>query len=113
MAVDPIPTSLEAAIQPEQFSTKDLQHQVMSLRIAPNVDTPSEPQSKRRKVSEESRSLRQVTSRIYNMLQIEPKEDLLGLGDELWYALLPVHSRIMLTILAIASLHSLNMNSAR
>lgn len=108
-----MPTSLETAIQPEQFSTKDLGNQVMSLHIAPDRNTPSEPRSKRRKVSDESRSLPQVTSRIYDILRMEPKADLAGLGDALWCVLLPSRGCLVLTVLATAFLSFMSANNAK
>ncbi len=90
MVADPKPSSLEAVIQPEKFSAEDLRHQVMSLCIATDGKNPSEPQSKRRKVTEEPRSLLRVISAIYDIFRIEPEADLTALDDVLQYVF---HSR--------------------
>ncbi|RYP77529.1 hypothetical protein DL771_001102 [Monosporascus sp. 5C6A] len=83
VTVDPAPTSLGSTLLPDQFATDDLRHQVRSLHIAANENSPNEPQLKRRKVAEELKSLSRITSNIYAILQIEPKEGLAGLDGVL------------------------------
>ena len=76
---------MEAPTRPEQFTNEDLRSRVASLPLATNDQVPSEPQSKRRKVSDESRSLPSIIARLYDVLKVEPKADLSGLDDELQY----------------------------
>ncbi|RYP19412.1 hypothetical protein DL765_003385 [Monosporascus sp. GIB2] len=46
VTVDPAPTSLGSSLQPDQFATDDLRHQVKTLQIAANINAPNEPQLK-------------------------------------------------------------------
>ncbi|RYP22475.1 hypothetical protein DL767_009047 [Monosporascus sp. MG133] len=46
VTVDPAPTSLGSALQPDQFATDDLRHQVKSLQIAADENARNEPQLK-------------------------------------------------------------------
>lgn len=74
---------------------------------------PREPQSKRRKVSDESRSLPKIISRIYDMLQVEPEADLTGLDEVLRCVFLRYgrYGYMLLTALETAFLNSMSLNS--
>lgn len=75
---DPLPTSLTSAVIPDDFENDELRQQFKMLRVGTEENLTVESHSKRRKVTNESRTLSKVTSALANVLGTEASLELRG-----------------------------------
>ncbi|KAI1080546.1 phosphatidyl inositol 3-kinase [Whalleya microplaca] len=83
VVTDPVPRSLDAVVQADQFSDEGLRQQVHSLKIGPVDNVVTEPQSKRRKIAAESQSLPKLVTQLCHLLGTETSASLADLKNVL------------------------------
>ncbi|KAH9994734.1 phosphatidyl inositol 3-kinase [Xylariaceae sp. FL0662B] len=81
VVADPVPDSLDAVVQADQFSDERLRRQVHDMKIGPADNAVAEPQSKRRKISTESQMLPRLVTQLCHLLGIETSTSLADLNN--------------------------------